>query len=333
MTTQRIVQSHRPRLPPANDGVGDYAVHLARQLNREFGLETRFIVCDPTWEGSGEIHGFPVRRLSRHSAASLKRHLTANPALLHFVNYGYEKRGCPVWLLEGLLQWKRRAPAARLVTMFHELYAFGPLWRSSFWLSPVHRMLAARLCRLSDAGVTSMRRYADRLAGWDETKTGEIPALPVFSNIGEPAHVPPLAARRRRMVVFGGKWLRTRAYTVSLDKLKAACRMSDIQEVVDVGPELDFRLPELGVPVAALGKRETGEISQVMLNSRAGFIDYPPAYLAKSTVFASYCAHGLARCFPGRGKQRLTVFLRSSFSHCRRPGQRHVRRAISADRR
>ena len=78
--------------------------------------------------------------------------------------------------------------------------------------------------------------------------------------------------------------------------------MSDIQEVVDVGPELDFRLPELGVPVAALGKRETGEISQVMLNSRAGFIDYPPAYLAKSTVFASYCAHGLAPLLPGTGE-------------------------------
>jgi hypothetical protein len=37
-----------------------------------------------------------------------------------------------------------------------------------------------------------------------------------------------------------------------------------------------------------------------LLNSLAGFFDYNPDYLAKSTIFAAYCAHGLlpvsARC-------------------------------------
>ncbi len=37
-----------PRLPPAIDGVGDYALNLARQLRKDFNIHTHFIVGNST---------------------------------------------------------------------------------------------------------------------------------------------------------------------------------------------------------------------------------------------------------------------------------------------
>ncbi|MHC5830485.1 MAG: glycosyltransferase family 1 protein, partial [Nostoc sp.] len=53
-----------PRLPPAIDGVGDYALNLARQLRKDFNIQTHFIVGNPTWTGAAEIEGFPVSQIS-----------------------------------------------------------------------------------------------------------------------------------------------------------------------------------------------------------------------------------------------------------------------------
>jgi len=50
------------RLPPEIDGVGDYALSLARQLRLDFGIEMHFIVCDPTWAGATEIEDFRLTK-------------------------------------------------------------------------------------------------------------------------------------------------------------------------------------------------------------------------------------------------------------------------------
>ncbi len=42
-----------------------------------------------------------------------------------------------------------------------------------------------------------------------------------------------------------------------------------------------------------LGALPAAAASAVLLRSYAGFLGYPAAFLAKSTVFAAYCAHGL----------------------------------------
>lgn len=34
-------------------------------------------------------------------------------------------------------------------------------------------------------------------------------------------------------------------------------------------------------------------MSDLLLGSAAGFLAYPPPFLPKSTIFASYCAHGM----------------------------------------
>jgi hypothetical protein len=84
-------------------------------------------------------------------------------------------------------------------------------------------------------------------------------------------------------------------------ELELTCQLLGIEEIWDVGPSTSLTLSTVnGVPVVQLGQRSAAEISGFLLNSLAGFFDYNPDYLAKSGIFAAYCAHGLlpvsARC-------------------------------------
>lgn len=299
-----LVTSIITRLPPAIDGVGDYALNLALRLRKDFDIETHFIVGDPTWTGATEIEGFLINQVSGCSANALLSLLPSNSqqpvtVLLHYVNYGYAKRGCPIWLVDGLQRWRSASVDRSVVTMFHETYASGPPWTSSFWLSPLQRNLAARVARLSDRCLTSREGYAKRLYELSLGKQTQIPTLPVFSNLGEPDGVPPLAERDRRVVVFGSPSNRLRVYRESFAELELTCQRLGIKEILDIGPSDNLTLSAVnGVPVVQIGQRSAAEISSILLNSIAGFFDYNPDFLAKSGIFAAYCAHGLLPVSP-----------------------------------
>lgn len=288
-----------PRLPPATDGLGDYALKLAGELRVKYGIESRFIVCDPTWASQPEIEGFPIERLKARSTASLQSSLINsapfNAILLHYVGYGYARRGAPVWLVEGLEKWQKGNKEACLLTMFHEISASGPFWTSAFWLSSLQRHLAARLTGLSHTCLTSMQYYAQILGSLSRNKHNSIVSLPVFSNIGEPEQTPlNLKERKRRLVVFGGHSNRWRVYKKSLDALEEVCRALAIEEVFDVGPPADLIMAQInGVPLVQRGQRSAAEVSAILSDSIAGFFDYNTAFLAKSTIFAAYSAHRL----------------------------------------
>ena len=286
-------------LPPSIDGVGDYALNLARQLRKEFGIETHFIVGDPNWPSVAQIEQFLISQVPVQSATALfsllswhSQHSTV--VLLHYVNYGYAKRGCPVWLIDGLQRWQNASTKRFLVTMFHELHAFGPPWTSSFWLSPMQRNLTIRLTALSDRCLTSRQGYAEILHKLGRGKHSVIPTIPVFSNIGEPQQVPPsLAERTRRLVVFGNRKVRLQVYQQCLTALEQLCQALEIIEICDIGVPTGMALVQINnVPVVEMGVAEATKISEILLDSVASFANFPPPeYLAKSTIFAAYCAH------------------------------------------
>jgi hypothetical protein len=76
-------------------------------------------------------------------------------------------------------------------------------------------------------------------------------------------------------------------------------------EILDIGPEFNARAPrELnGLPVRRMGAPEAPELADLLSHSRFGFAPHDPPSLAKSSIFAGYCAHGtipvLASAFPG----------------------------------
>ena len=287
-----------PQLPPTISGVGDYAWLLAKQLRAAHGIRTRFIVCGYGSEGEAqrELDGFPVYQLKEQSAGELLRALAAEgmpqTVLLHYVGYGYEKRGCPAWLVNVLRAWREASNSRRLVTMFHELYAFGPPWSSAFWTSPIQRRIAARIARLSSACATNMRRYANWLGSRAPQHAGTIKVLPVFSNVGEPAQVPAYHERPARLAVFGTPGWRRDAYTKHRDSLERVCAQLGLTEIVDIGPDCGA-VPNLRVPCVQKGSLPADQFSREFLSCRAGFFSYPVPFLGKSGVFAAYAAHGL----------------------------------------
>ncbi len=252
-----------------------YAAALAGALERA-GLATRFLA-----PGALARDG---RRLERELAGE-------ETILLHYANYGYARRGCPAGLVAGLERWRAARAGGRLVTVFHEVYASGPPWRSSFWLNPWQRRLAARLAALSDRVLTPLGLYAGLLG---RLAPGvRVAVLPVFSTVGEPAEMPEAGGRPPALAVFGGAGVRGRAYGEWRPSLAAACRELGIEEILDVGPDAGAPGSLDGLPVRRLGVLPEAAAGAALLAARAGFLAYPPRFLAKSTIFAAYCAHGL----------------------------------------
>jgi hypothetical protein len=272
-----------PHLPPPHEGVGSFAMTLAAALRARHGIENRFAAA-------AELPRADPAALADALAALSNDGETA--VLLHYANYGYQPRGCPAWLVDGLARWRSRHQS-RLVTVFHEIAATGPPWRSSFWLSPLQRRLAAALARLSGGVTTSLEIHRRMLLRWVPDR--EVAVLPVFSTVGEPSAPPPLLARARRLVVFGGPGTRARAYRELGPALALACRTLGIEEVCDVGPGDGLgdgpAAADLPVPVRRLGALPGAEVSELLAGSMAGFVGYPAPFLPKSTIFAAYCAH------------------------------------------
>jgi hypothetical protein len=286
-----------PRLPPLVDGIGDYALSLARVLRQDIGIETHFIVTDPNWADAGELQGFSATHLPVHTTAELLNVLSADTTdeatvLVHYEGYGYAKRGCPIWLVKALEQWRSKDKQRRLVTMFHELYAAGPPWTSSFWLSSLQKNLMVRLARISDQWMTSLERYAKTVRRLSRNTTTQSYSLPVFSSIGEPVTKRPLSERQRRLIVFGTRGRRIEVYKRSSADLNRICQRLKITEILDIGRAIEFDFANaLSVPVITMGELPSGEISHLLLDAVAGVLDYSAAFLGKSTIFAAYCAH------------------------------------------
>jgi len=310
-----------PQLPPSINGLGDYALNLARQLRKDYEIETHFAVGDPNWEGATAIEHFPIQKVETDSTEILLSLLSTNsnqltsdpkvPILLHYVGYGYAKKGCPVWLVKALESWKAKNTNSRLVTMFHEVYASGSPWTSAFWLSPLQKKLASRLTKLSDRCLTNKESYAEILYKLARPKQDSTASLPVFSNIGEPKYVPPLTQRSRRLVVFGHRNSRSQVYQQCRPALESTCQALKIEEIYDIGVRTDLELSTInGIPVVKKGVTESTEISKILLDSVAGFLNVPPPeYLAKSGIFAAYCAHKVICCMTSSSKVSIDGLL------------------------
>ena len=293
-----------PNLPPSIGGIGDYALNLARQLRQDFQIVSHFIVGNPRWSGVREIDRFPVTQLDRRSRHSLLSVLDRNvPVFLNYEGYGYAKRGNPQWLIAGLQQW-RRVSNQPLITMFHEIYPYHyrPPWTSSFWLSPWQKKLVAQLFKISDRAITSKQSYATLLQNLSCKKNQEILILPVFCNIGEPENILPLEQRRRRLIVFGHYNSRALVYQHHLATLEKVCQVLDIRDIYDIGVPIGLQLPKVNnIIVTEMGITPAKTVAELMLDAVAGFLSFiSPEYLAKSTIFASYCAYGVIPIITGK---------------------------------
>jgi len=250
--------------PPTQGGVFDFTARLQAEL------------------GADRAKLIP---LARENAAQA---LAAEAVFLQMSGYGYAKRGAPLWLLGELA--RRRGKIGRLGVYFHELYAFGPPWASSFWLSPAQRHVARRLAETADFWVTNR----EGSAAWLRRFAGGKPhaVLPVFSNVGEAAAFG--SERTAKIVVFGGAGLRLATYQAAGDALFAWARRESLA-VHDIGPLIEdagWSARLRAHQVVQHGRLEAGQVSRLLADARFGVVAYPAEYVAKSSVFGAYCAHG-----------------------------------------
>ena len=211
---------------------------------------------------------------------------TCDALILQYSGYGYSKRGAPVWLASALEKYR-----GVVGVYFHELYAFSPPWSSSFWLSPLQRRVARRLVQRADFWMTNREGSAHWLRGFAGDKPHAV--LPVFSNVGET--VEPVKVRAPRIVVFGSAGLRQATYKDAGSKLFAWAKQASL-EIHDIGaPITDTQLSEnlYANGVVMHGRLDEHDVSRLMKDALFGLLAYPVNYVAKSGVFAAYCAHGI----------------------------------------
>jgi len=186
-----------------------------------------------------------------------------------------------------------------LLVHFHEVAAFGPPWRSSFWMRPLQLAAARRLSRAADRSLTSLDRFAALLRR--RGVRAPIEVLPIFSTIGEAGAVSPLRERPDRLVLYGSPAARARIWTDARTELELAVTSLGIRSVIEigrdpVGPEQISR-----ARVVRTGELDDEDVRRLLAESLAAFFDYPVEYLSKSSAFAAACAHALLPvCRPRR---------------------------------
>jgi hypothetical protein len=282
------------------NGVADYAQSLARALRNCQGIDTVFLSGTPSTqeiEMKDEWQSVCVpSRQPQILADTLGLLLTksnASAVVLHFSGYGYQKRGVPLWLLHGLRMWKSRNTHVSILTIFHELYATGRPWRSSFWLSRTQKRIARGILDLSSGAITPTSKYRNWLQHCNRGHA-EIACMPVFSNIGEPGSGAVPCARSATAVVFGLAGVEDRIYGGYRQEVEHALKTLGVERVLDIGPRIGSLPPSLvGVPVISKGALPQAFVSELLQRAKFGFIAYPLDVIGKSGVFAAYAAHGV----------------------------------------
>lgn len=290
-----------PELPPTVGGVADYTAILSRRLVEVSGGGVEPVLVHAGKESAEKIEvNFPVVEVGAdQSAGRLTRavqELAHEPEqgsvlLLEYSGYGYAKRGAPIGLVRGLRRVCRKG-GLPLFTIFHELYATGPPWKSAFWMSPLQRFVVAWLARMSVGIVTNRFSAVPWLRRYRSSESVSIKVQPVFSNVGEPGALPKFSERDRHTVVFGGSGRKSAIYDGERDLLRHLIGTEHFSRVLDIGPE-GGNVPSEESWSRQLGILEKDEVSDRLLSVMLGILSYPGSRLGKSGVAAAFASHGV----------------------------------------
>jgi hypothetical protein len=292
-----------PRAPGTFDGVGDYALALARGLRDRHGSDSVFIAQEG--HSQPEIDSFRIFPVETSSGvrAVMER---CDGIILHYVNYGFQKRGVPITLVP-FLKSLRKECGGTLLVIFHELFASGPPWRSEFWLRPLQKKIARDLARLADARMVSsesQREQLEKLASGLRTEV-----QPVTSTWGELK----LDAMRERdphsWIICGGTALVERSLCSFLDIVDRVPPKFAPHRLRVIGGANN---PHVRALLNAPSKLSAEYFPEIRLEAAApllsaaafAWIDYfatdkvPADVLLKSSTFLALCAYGVVTVMP-----------------------------------
>ena len=283
--------------------MGDYALTLAAKLRDEFGCTTVF--ASPETSTTARTSAFQVRPLG-----DLSNGQRFDRIILHYVNYGYQKRGVPFGLLS-ILQRLREQRSGRLVTIFHELYASGPPWGSAFWLQPLQIHLAKSIARLSDECIVSSETFLSELRRL--VPDARVHLHPVPSGLDEPSLSREQIANRdpRQWVIVGGTALAERSLRSLRENLSRIPQSIAPRTLFVLGghenPATRSLLARLPIESDYRPQIPAADASEILRTCSFAWFNYfhrPDvafSMILKSSAYAAACAHAVIPIFPHRG--------------------------------
>jgi hypothetical protein len=297
-----------PKTPGSFDGVGDYALILAQRLRELFQHRTIFAARESA--GAAEVEGFEVRPFQLDGPGRLGG-ADFDDVILHYVNYGYQARGVPFGLIP-ILHELRHCCRGGLLTIFHELYASGPPWKSSFWLQPSQKRITRAVAQLSNTCLVSSESMFRQL----ETLAPSLTAIvsPVLSNFGEPALALDQIRHRdpHRWAICGGTALIERSLKSFFNISNRIGQQNSPRQLFVVGGNDNPAVREILARLQPRMKAEyhprirAADASGILSESSFVWLDYfhrpdvPADIVLKSTAFAAACAHGAVPVFAHR---------------------------------
>ena len=291
-----------PQVPGWLDGVGDYALTISKKLRDDFECQTLFATFNKRTLQS--VEGFEVVSLERLTEIGTAKY---DNVLVHYVNYGFQKRGVPFRLIS-ILRALRKRYCGRFVTVFHELYASGPPWQSAFWLQPLQVYLAKQVGLLSDDCIVSSESFLRELKRL--VPDAKIQLHPVPSTFGEPSLSREQIANRdpQQWALLGGNALLERSLR-SLHRLRS--RIPDAitpRKLFVIGGHESAAVRSL---ISGLGIESTycpsvvaEDGSEILRTCSYIWFDYfhrpdvDTSIVLKSSAFASACAHAVIPVLP-----------------------------------
>jgi hypothetical protein len=292
-----------PRLSPPACGVGDYADLLANELAAQTGMSSCFLLPKSSSSKTHSEKGFQIYPLERSSLipVSASEVKSYSGLILEYSGYGYAKRGAPIWLVKAARKFRSENPNIRWITMFHELYASGPITSSAFWMRPIQKWVVRELCILSDVARTSCELMHQLLVPLPGSHVTLETPLAVFSNLGEKPVYSPWRNREPNFVIFSSNLGGANPLDSFWDQLKRDLERLNVHHVTIIGKPViaptwsdsAFNQP---------GLLSADEISQILQVSAYGYVVLSPLYLAKSGIFAAFAAHGVVPVIPDAGE-------------------------------
>jgi hypothetical protein len=281
-----------PWLKPGRCGISDHAIALAQELLTAFRVNTTFVTlsaCRPDNLAFPVFESAPAELLETCDSLNGGR---PGAILVHLSGYGYSPDGVPARLAASLTQVKASS-RFRIAVYFHELFASGPPWKSAFWHSRRQQKALRDIVASCDLLVTNTRHHAH----WLERQLGQSSAdslklLPVFSTVGEAREPMPFKGRNPVMAVFGLPGARRNAYH-QLDVQGKLLENIGITQFLDIGPPFDAPADLRGIAVKRMGELSAADLAAQLSSCMFGFVFHSSICLAKSSIFAAYCAQGV----------------------------------------
>jgi hypothetical protein len=297
------------RFRPDADGVGETALRLADALWKDHGIGSDFLVYNPPRPDPALVmpgnSPHTIARLDCGKAAALRSaldRLTAGTDLppvlvVHYASYGYSRHGTPFWLPAELERFASRG--GRVITLFHELYAWRPFPSRTFFTSILQKQIFERTLAATGAVFTSNEKFVE-IIGESRRARGPATLIGICSSAGEPENPGPLRLRKQRLTVFGRFETRRQLYALHLTTLEQLARHLGIEEIADIGaiddePWMEENVARrVGPLLRKYGTLTVDEVSRLLEDSVAGALAYPYALVGKSSVAAAYQAHAMA---------------------------------------